>query len=281
LLLVLTRFFIVPWLSGEATPSLADVIDQSLADMLATVVAATVLSAIVVWFTRPSKRPTELTVVHPKDIRPRLKQQLSDARTWWYSGSAGRWNRARVLPELAEKARQTNTSCDVVLSILDPRAEAACLAYAEYRRGVRTGADRDWTIEAVRRDLYATIVAAAVFNDEYPLLSVAVNLKKSTSILRVDSSDQGLVITREDPKEPGLVCEAGSYFFDTFRQNMVFERSQGDDLRLEPSGLRFESLDVAATRVLLEKLGFDTPELTDDSAVGAIVDEAKSRDSPY
>ncbi|MGH2989726.1 MAG: hypothetical protein ACRDMA_07655 [Solirubrobacterales bacterium] len=164
---------------------------------------------------------------------------------------------------------------------MDPREENACRAYGEYRRGVRTGREKDWSLAGVRRDLYATIVAAAVFNDEYPLLNVAVNLKKSTSILRVDSSDQGLVITREDPAEPGLVCEAGSYFFDAFRQNMVFERSQGVDLPLQRNGLTFEALDVPTVRALLRKLGFNTPEVSDDSAITAIVNEARTLVNPY
>ncbi|MGH2618179.1 MAG: hypothetical protein ACRDJC_23370, partial [Thermomicrobiales bacterium] len=79
LVLVVARFFLVPWLTNRDMPSAAEVADQSLGDILATVIAATVLSAVVIWLTRPAKHPTDLMVVHPKDISPRLEHHLAGA----------------------------------------------------------------------------------------------------------------------------------------------------------------------------------------------------------
>lgn len=280
LLLIVTRFLIVPLVFGSERVDAAVAVDQSLGDIFATVIAATVLSGVVLWLTRPSKKSTDLVVVHPRDIRPTLEQNLKRTRSWWYSGSVGRWNRARVLPELAAASRRTNVAHNVTLSILDPRDEAACAAYATYRRGVRTGQDADWSSARVRCDLLATIVAAAVMSDEHPLLDIRIILKRSSSILRVDASDEQLILTREDPNEPALVCDQGSYFYDAFRQNLVFEQSQGKVLTFSPHGATLAALDSEQAQAILDSLGFEASSF-DPGELQTIIDMAKSDAHPY
>lgn len=279
-LLIVARFLVVPHLSGEPIPSVTQVVNESLGNILATVIAATVLSTVVVWLTRPAKRPTDLLVIHPKDISPTLERNLGEARSWWYSGTTGRWNRARVVPELAARAKSLGSSCEVILSILDPREESICSVYGAYRSSVRTGSSNTWSLTDVQRELYATILVAAEF-DQSTLLTVKVNLRQATSIFRVDSSEVALVATREDPKEPALVCEQGTYFFDAFRQDMIFERSQGTDLVFDDVSIDLATLDVPGARALLAKLGFSTPDLDDDDKIAAILQEARKRDNPY
>jgi hypothetical protein len=283
--LLVARFFAIPALFDAKTPAISDVLDQSLGDIISTVLAATVLSAVVLWLSAPSRKPSDLTVVHPKDIGPKLEEHLSTTRTWTYSGSVGRWNRARAMPELARHARESNSGRDVLLQILDPREERACHAYAEYRRGVRTGTgtrDEDWTIRRVRRDIYATIVAAAALAHREPLLRVRIALKPWTSVFRFDASDRRIVITREDPKEPGLVCETGTYFYDAFREGMRFELDQAVELQLPQDGhLQFETLSVGAVRTFLHNLGLGLPDLESDGEVELIIAEAKSGLHPY
>jgi hypothetical protein len=281
LLLALLRFIIVPLIFGSRTPSLAEVTDETLGNVIATALAAAVLSAIVLWLTAPSRTSTELQVVHPKDIRHRLEQHFSSTRSWWFSGSAGRYNRARVLPELAKASRAANASREVVLLLLDPVNEPLCNTYAEFRRGVRTGKDGDWTVQRVRRDIYATVLAACVCSHSDPLLTVRVAIKQGASIFRSDLSDEQLVITREDPTEPALVCLRGSYFYEAFFEQMKYELRQARELDIAGNSIAEDSLDRARARHLLSELGLATQQALSDDELDAILEEVRSGRHPY
>ncbi|HEU5063625.1 MAG TPA: hypothetical protein VFT79_10820 [Solirubrobacterales bacterium] len=283
-LLILIRLWVLPSVVGSnprESSGIPGVIDQSLGDILSTVIAATILSGVVVWLTRPSKKPTDLAVVHPKDIRTTLERNLKDTQSWTYSGSVGRWNRARVLPELAAATRRTNLSHSIVLTILDPWDKEACEAYATYRRGVRTGQGGDWSPGRVRCDLLATIVKAAVLCAENPLLDIRIALRRSSSILRVDASDKQLIITREDPSDPGIVCDRGTYFYDAFRQNMEFERKQAKAIIVFPPRRGdWEELTVDKTKELLNAHDLKGDQLS-QSELESITAMAQSDDHPY
>src|SRR4051812_44500290 len=68
LAIALTRFLLIPLIFGTPFPDFAEVLDDSLGDMFATVIAATALSGLVYFFVAPAKKRTEMEVIHPKDI---------------------------------------------------------------------------------------------------------------------------------------------------------------------------------------------------------------------
>lgn len=280
LLLVGIRFFVLPWLFASGSVDVEAALDQVVVDLLATVIAATVLGGAVVWLTRPSKKSTELRVVHPRDLRSLFEENLKGATSWMYSGSVGRWNRARVMPEMAAASRATNLSRSIIVNILDPRDADACAAYARYRSAVRTGRGEDWSVTRVRCDLLATIVKAAVLCDQNPLLDIRIALKRSSAILRVDVSDEQLVMTREDPSEPGLVCDRGSYFYDALCENIKFERSQAHLITLAPRDGDLANLTPEKTGRLLAELGLDCGGLSEQD-LRSITEWALSDDHPY
>lgn len=279
--LIAVRFWVIPGFSDQPRPSVAEVLDDSLGDILATVVSATVLSGIFYFYVRPTKKRAELDVVHPKDIGPNLTSALRTARSWHYDGSTGRWNRSKMLPALAEAARSTSSLRSCRLLIIDPTNERLCEKYGEYRRGVRTGDSGDWSVGGVRADLCATIVISALFQTREPLLNVEVFLKPLSPVYRVDASDQRVMLTREDPMEPGLECRAETHFFDAFMQGVNFNADQARQIKLWKGMPREGPVSAEDVRACLAEADFDFPELQQDDFIGKVLAKVNEPKSPY
>jgi hypothetical protein len=275
------RFAVIPPVFGTPRPSVGAMLDASLGDILATAFAAVVLSAVVLSLSAPSKKRVQLDVVHPKDINGVLTKALSDARSWHYSGSVGRWNRSDVLPTLAREARQTNTTRSCRLVILDPNDELACKAYADYRGGLNSGAGRAWTLPTVRADICATIVVAAVFKQDSSLLQIEVFLKSTGPIFRIDASDRMLVLTREDKREPAVKCDIDTHFFDSFMETINFDVRQSRKASLWEGAPKPPDLDASHISQILKIASIDIPEKTDPSFIDEVLALAKERSDPY
>ncbi|HWM55515.1 MAG TPA: hypothetical protein VNO20_09025 [Solirubrobacterales bacterium] len=280
-LIILVRFLLIPKIFGTNTPSVAELLNQSLGDIFSTIVAATVLSGVVLWLIAPSKKRVDLEVIHPKDIGVILDRALRDARSWHYSGSTGRWNRSKVLPALASAARRTNSTRSCRMIILDPENERICTAYANYRRGLRTGRGNDWDLRSVRADLCATIVLAALHKSREPLLDIRLFVKAQSPVFRVDASGEHLVLTREDPAEPALACGAGTHFFDAFMESVNFDARQARELEISEQVPGDKKLDRDIVRQVLDTAALQLHELASDNFVDQILEKAVSPKNPY
>lgn len=280
-LIALARFVLIPEVFNTPTPSISAILDESLGNIFSTVVAATVLSGVVLWLIAPSKKRADLDVVHPKDIGIGLNRALRKARSWHYDGSTGRWNRSDVLPKLAAAARQTNSTRSCRLIVMDPQNEGVCQAYADYRRGLRTGRANTWNLRSVRADLCTTVVLAAVYESNEPLLDIRLYVKSVSPVYRIDASDKHLMLTREDPAEPALACEADTHFFDAFMETVNFDARQAREVVLWNKAPECIALDRDAVREILATAQFNFPELADDDFVDSVIAEAGASKNPY
>lgn len=195
-------------------------------------------------------------IVEPYRIGEVLKQGRSKAKAWWFSGGTGRFNRIVTMPELAQASRLMNLPIEITMIILDPMDEETCQYYAEYRARARSGFRGDfWTPERVRDELYATIIAAYSIKSEYPMLKIAIALKRSTSIFRIDLNSQFAILTKEDPREPALKFNADTFFYNSFFEDLRLNFYQFNKLPTDVQGTPLEHLQVNNVKILLESLG--------------------------
>jgi hypothetical protein len=279
-LLGVARFLVAPELFGSDPPGVGDVIDETLGNIIATALAATALAWLLLVLFPPPPRPAIVEDVPAHEIGKALESALPDTKRWWFDGSTGRYQRATTLPEMGRWARQEGTSREVTIVILDPQDEQLCLRYANYREGLLSGKGRDWTVESVRRDLYATLLAALTYNVREPL-TVTVGLKRTMSILRYDLSDSRLVITKEGRSDPAIACPGGSFFYDAYLEDLRWGLKQARHVDLTKAVVPTAGFDRQSARTALEAIGVYTPILDDDAAVDAVIAEASSREHPY
>ncbi len=128
-----------------------------------------------------------------------------------------------------------NRSFDVVILILNPSNLGVCDSYASYRRGLRTASSKNGSLtdgNKVRLELLSTIVSAFILKTEQPLLKIKIGLKDHFSLFRIDLSSTRAILTREDPKEPAILYEKGTFFYDAYLEDLrqAFEQSKQIDM---------------------------------------------------
>jgi hypothetical protein len=276
----LVRFLIAPELFDSEPPGVGDVIDETLGNIIATALAGTALAWLILKLFPQPKRPAVVTSVAAHEIGTLLESALPTTKRWWFDGSTGRYQRAKTLPELGRLARTDGTSREVTIVILDPLNETLCRRYANYRRGLLSGRGREWTVESVRRDLYATLLAACVYSDTEPL-TVTVGLKQTMSILRYDLSDTRLVITKEGRADPAICCPSGSFYFDAYLEDLRWALKQTRHVDVTTVSVPTDGFDRASARAAFRAMDVYTDLLDQDSVVDQVLAEAASRVHPY
>lgn len=209
-----------------------------------------------------------------------LRRVFQVTKLWWFDGSTGRYQRAKTLPEMGRLARADGTSRDVTIVLLDPTDEILCRRYANYRRGLLSGKGKDWTVESVRRDLYATLLAACTYSDTEPL-TVTVGLKRTMSILRYDLSDSRLVITKEGRSDPAICCPSDSFYFDAYREDLRWALKQARPIDLSAVVVPTGGFDRESARAAFRTMDVYTSALDNDGMVDRVIAEGQSTEHPY
>ncbi len=277
--LLLSRYLLLPHLFHHSIPSGLVVLDSLLADLSVGVFASALLAWVLFWLIPARAKRAVIDIVPAHERGTELDRARVDTDSWWFSGSTGRYTIAVTLPDLAKRAKEASASKTLVLQVLDPANDVACRAYADYRASVRQG-DPSWTMERVKRELYATILSTYAWKREAPLLDITIALKSSASLLRFDQSSRVVIVTKEDPREPALRADHGTYFYNAFREEMRMSHTQGRTLPSDIPGVPRKELTRSSARALLVALNLDSGSVT-DLELDAIVELVKRPENPY
>lgn len=152
--------------------------------------------------------------------------------------------------------------------------------YADYRRRLRTATrDLPWTAERVSKELYATVLSAYVWKEHEPALEISVALHHTVSLFRIDLSSRLAIITKEDPKEPALRYDAGTFFYTSYREELRMTRAQAPVLERARIG-SFDQLTVENVRPFFLQLGL-LRDGTTDEFLQEVIDLARRAENPY
>ncbi|HEX5592128.1 MAG TPA: hypothetical protein VFX35_02130 [Solirubrobacterales bacterium] len=276
--LAIVRWAVLP-LFGTSSGDPTEVIAELIGDFIATALAGTALALILQWLFPGPNRPPIVENVPAHEIGRRLEDALPSTRRWWYDGSTGRYQRSTTMPGLARFARSNGVSRELHIVILDPTDESLCRHYGNYRNGIAK-ADEEYSVDRVRIDIYATILAALEFN-EREAVDITLGLKKTMSILRYDLSDQQLVITKESKTDPAIACPSDSFYYDAFLEQLRMNRKQARMLDLTQANVPTDGFNRESARSALVELGIATNSLDTDVVVDAIIQNATTPEQPY
>lgn len=277
--LAVVRWAVLPVLFGTPSEGPDDVASQFIGDFIATALAGTALALILQWLFPGPAQPPIVENVPAHEIGGQLEAALPNSRRWWYDGSTGRYQRSTTMPELARFARRDGVSREMHIVILDPTDEDLCRHYGNYRSGV-TKSDENYSVDRVRIDIYATILAALNFNERDPL-DITVSLKKTMSILRYDLNDEGLVITKENKTDPAIACPAASFYYNAFLEQLRMSRRQATKLDLALAKVPTTAFKRESARRALVELNIATECLDEDWVMDEILEKAFSQEPPY
>ncbi len=277
-LILLIRFFVLP---ATTAPTFLSVIAGALDVVFGALVGSVAVTSLILWLTPPPKQRGVIDVVFPFRIEQTLEEASGLTDEWWYRGHSGRHFRAVTLPRMATRARSANVTKKVVVQILDPTQESVCEYYASYRRSLRSAPrDRLWTLERVRRELYATIVSTYARKAQEPLLDITVALIDRVSLFRVDLSTRLAIITKEDPQEPALRFDQGTLFYDSYKEDLRLSLQQARALPNGVVGAPLAQLQQGNVADLLQRLGIRSPTITDED-IREIIGLVNKSENPY
>jgi hypothetical protein len=279
---LLIRFLILPSFDPKlrlAVPAIAAVI---LDNLFSSVLVTVFIGAFVYWLDPEILRSAKMDSVAAADIARLLEDAMRTTEVWWFRGATGRYLRAVTLPRIADVARRSSSTKEINIQILNPDSESICRQYALYRRSLGSAVNErsNWTYERVRAELYATLLKICIVRVQEPMLRFTVSLANSFSSFRLDLSSAYVVVTKEDPKAPGLRCDHGTYFYKAYHDDMVLSARQCTQVALPPQSFDPDSLTTQNVRTLLVSLGFGVQALSNED-LDDIINRAKDSRSPY
>ncbi len=222
LAIFLIQHFLLPCIFGDQIHVNRHLLYSIFDKLFISVLVTVGLAAFIFWLNPKNDKNAQIKILQPTEIGEQFVKARLNTERWWFNGACGRYTRSVTLPFLAESCRQNNKIIEVVIQMLNPDNSDICNAYANYRNGLRSATNESKrTAKTVKLSLLATIISAYVWKTEQPHLRIKICLKDYFSLFRVDLSSDKAIITREDPMEPAILYENGTFFYSAYYQDLV------------------------------------------------------------
>lgn len=220
------------------------------------------------------------------EVSHALEEARRSTDRWTFKGGTGTYMRAVTMPECVGNARRERRALLIRLEILDPGDPEVCERYARFRDTVSSKPDatgEDWTTERVRKEAYATILAACWYRQQYSLLDVDIGLSSTMTRFRWDLSDRYVVMTQEDDRGSALIFDSGKFYYDCWTTELQLSREQSRRVPIELAMDVPLSEEPTAEEVrrLFMVLGLPLPEGFTDTDTKAIIQKALNPKNPY
>jgi hypothetical protein len=278
--LLLVRFWIghIDQTSGTLIAITARIVEGLFSSLL----TASLVGAFLFYLTPESADPRQIEILPPRDISPAFDEALRNASSWKFKGEFGRYFRTATIPRLSERATSQHKTISVVGLIMDPRNWDLCQRHAEYRNSVTT-VDRqnNWTTELVQDQLYATILVTLVFQARNTLLDIELYLLNNFVPARIDLSSGGAIITKEDRKAPALRVRPGSFFFDSYDQEISVTKRQAHRVASSQVRCTIDTIEPAEAETILKEAALWDGASLDGERLQRICDLVKGKHNPY
>lgn len=278
---LLIRLFVIPHMFGSKI-SWENFFSSLCDNFIVTLLITIAIGSFIFWLTPENVMRSKMEVIEPKEINPTLKSVLSITKSWIYKGTCGRYTRATTIPQLAEAARKSGFGRDITICLLNPKNEKLCSEYAIYRRSLKSAdPNSPWTPECVQEEIIATAVVALKYIYLEPLLRINVFFVDHFSAFRLDISDSFVIVTKEDKEASALKSDVGTYFYDSYKDDVRLTERQSISLDHFPDLVFNGDVDKnKLEEVLIHTDLFDKSKLNQERTI-SILQKINSSKDPY
>ncbi|MEW9548542.1 hypothetical protein [Nonomuraea sp. NPDC050783] len=230
-----------------------------------------------------------LQLVRVLGSRQEIAQSHAEARKdtsrWSFKGGTGTYLRAVTLPSCVAAARRDKRHLTVRIEIIDPADAEVCESYAHYRRSLSDTPDatgETWTTDRVRKESYATILAAFWHRQRYGLLDIAVGLSRTMTTFRWDLSSTRLIMTVEDPNM-AMTALSGTFYYENCdtELRLSFEQARRVPLEMYKKVPLSDEPTIEEVQELFERVGLPLPKSYNGHDVVDIARKALRAVDPY
>jgi hypothetical protein len=198
-------------------------ITSRILDSLFVSLTVTVGIGLFVFYIEIPDDEKKFEIIESFKLNELFEKERNHTEIWYFSGGLGRYTRSKTIPELSRISKNSNQHKTLKIQVIDPTNETVCNKYASYRNSLKSSNKNPnkWTKTYVRQEITSTIILAMLFKSTNPLLDLFICLKNNFSTLRIDLSSKTGIITKEDPKEPALVCRENSFLYRTYKEEIL------------------------------------------------------------
>jgi hypothetical protein len=226
----------------------------SVIDNLAAGLIVVSVSTFMLWLVSPKEQVEEdIAALEPWNIREALNAPLAYTKNYWFRGRSGRFIRSSVMPALFQAGARDSQLRRLFMLLPDPGEIDTLSSYAHYRNSLASET-RQWTVASIQSEIIATILTAARLSQKSRFFAAKVYLKSDFALFRLDMSDDRMVMTREDPKWPAIICSSRSKFYASYHEEFRNEAENGKELDLEKIRLE-DDIDAQQVNDLVAAVG--------------------------
>lgn len=247
-------------------------------DNLAAGIIVSGISTFMLWFVSPKQQIEEdIAPLEAWNIREALHGPLSYTKNYWFRGRSGRFIRTTVMPSLHDAGSRESQLRTLSMLLPDPADTKVLDNYAQYRNSL-SSEKKTWTIEIIQAEIFATIFTAAALSNTNHFFDVNVFMKSDFALFRLDMSDDRLIMTRENPAWPAIMCSSRSKFYASYHEE--FRNEADNAARLDLSSLTIpQPLAEKDINSLIGSLNINV-QLTDEGCK-AVINAMKHPSIPY
>lgn len=248
LLILIIKFFILTGFEVKALVKIGQNIEiekspywlllvSKLLDSLLVSLTVTISIGLFLFYIEIPEEEKKFEIIEPFKIGETLSKERNESSKWHFNGGMGRYTREVTLPQLSKISSNSNRHISINMSIIDPLNDELCEKYSKFRRSLKSSKTNKstWSAIYVKQEVMATIIVVKVLQFNNPLLLIKLFLKNNYSTMRLDFGSKVGVITKEDPKEPAIVCKENSFLFRTYTEELLQTEKEHNELakRLE------------------------------------------------
>lgn len=230
---------------------------------IAEAIMASVLTSGLTWLffflVFPKHTKGMVKILKNTEIKKYHKKCRKGISEWWYDGGTGCFTREKTLPELANDCFRDGNIVSVNIFILNPQNDKLCEAYAGYSNSFFTKGHPQETVNDIKNNLLATIVAAYFWKKRSANLNIEIYLKNHFSIFKKELSNKMVLITRDDPQKPGIVFSDKTDFYEGYKQDLLKGKKMAvlvEDMEFDFTAEKYSEITIDDVERLLTLLKF-------------------------
>lgn len=237
---------------------LREIVEAVAIEVLAGVLIVLGFYVLYMHFIGPNAGLREVTATRPRDIREKMEALPIDTRYYVFWGRSGSYFRSAPLLKLDEQARKKKIITDVDVVLPDPMDPRLIKSYREILSSLgETPGENPLLANALATSMACAIISA---NNKY--IRIRVFYSKFLPAFRVDMSENGAILTQDDPAKSALFFEGGSEFHEMFRTTVRNEMAVSQEVKWDESlfeGLRLE--EKSCDRLTLNAFGIEVKDV--------------------
>lgn len=236
-------FCVIEYFSRTLLPSgtLRDVIDATAVQLISSTIIILGFYFAYMHFIGPNEGLREISVTRPRDIRERMEKLPISSRFYTFWGRSGSYFRSGPLLALDQQSRAQKFVTDIEVMLPDPNDDRLIKSYQEILSSLGERSDGNPLLAHV----LATSIACAVVAANNKYIRIRLFYSKFLPAFRVDMSENGAIVTQDDPAKSALFFEFGSEFFEMFRTTVRNEMSVSREVNWDKALFEGRRLDAA------------------------------------